>query len=148
MPCMSCTPRATVYIQHAPSASKEVVSTTYNKTCARLMNIMSLTRRSLATASTISRVIPICPFAPSPVICTCERSPHSLRANAASSTRRLVARAISASVHWTTTCDVALPSEFDVVSIRRSALIASVSNTEGLMLQHERTVRTIKVTRG
>ena len=39
-------------------------------------------------------------------------NPHSFRANAASSTRRLAARAISDRVHRITICAVALPSAF------------------------------------
>lgn len=73
-----------------------------------------LTFRSCAIASTISREIAIVIPPPSPSLRT--SSPHSFRAKAASSTRKLVAHARSASVHRTTTCTAALPSGAGTVS--------------------------------
>lgn len=74
---------------------------------------------SLATASTISLVIPTTPSNVLP------KSPHSFNANAASSMRRFVADAISARVDCTTTCEVALPSGLEIVSTVRIAAIVS-----------------------
>jgi hypothetical protein len=73
-----------------------------------------LTFRSRATVSTISREIAIVIASPSPSLRT--SSPHSFSANAASSTRRFVARARSASVQRTTVCTAALPSGAGTVS--------------------------------
>ena len=73
-----------------------------------------LTFRSCPTASTISREIAIVIVSPSPSLRT--SSPHSFSANAASSTRRFVARARSASVQCTTVCTAALPSGAGTVS--------------------------------
>ena len=73
-----------------------------------------LTFRSSATASTISREIAIVIVSPSPSLLM--SSPHSFSANAASSTRRFVARARSASVQFTTVCTAALPSDAGTVS--------------------------------
>lgn len=53
--------------------------------------------------------------------------PHSLSANAVSSTRRFVALAMSTRVHLTTTCEVALPSGFARVSIERIFVLRSPS---------------------
>ena len=75
---------------------------------------MRLTFRSRATASTISREIAIVMASPSPSLRT--SSPHSFSANAASSMRKFVARASSASVQRATTCTAALPSGADTVS--------------------------------
>ena len=73
-----------------------------------------LTFRSRATVSTISREMAIAIASPSPSLRT--SSPHSFSANAASSTRRFVARARSASVQRTTVCTAALPSGAGTVS--------------------------------
>ena len=73
-----------------------------------------LTFRSRATASTISCEIAIVIVSPSPSLRT--SSPHSFSANAASSTRRFVACARSASVQCTTVCTAALPSCAGTVS--------------------------------
>lgn len=76
---------------------------------------------SLATASTISLVKPTTPSIVLP------KSPHSFNANAASSMRRFVADAISARVHRTTMCEVALPSGLDLVKTVRNAAMLSRS---------------------
>ena len=75
---------------------------------------MRLTFRSRATVSTISREIAIIIASPSPSLRT--SSPHSFSANAASSMRKFVARANSASVQRATTCTAALPSGAGTVS--------------------------------
>ena len=81
-----------------------------------------LTFLCLATVSTISLETATTSSVPPEFSAFCRRinNPHSFSANAASSTRRLVARAISDRVHRMTTCAVALPSGFGVVSTVRS----------------------------
>jgi hypothetical protein len=94
--------------------------THYNKTWARSIHI-TFTARSFPTASTISLDITISP-AWSPLDLRFVSSPHSFNAKAASSSRRLVARAISFKVHLTTTWLEALPSRLGVVSIVRTVV--------------------------
>lgn len=85
----------------------------YSRTFVKSIHIR-FTLRSRATASTISREMAIVIASPSPSLRT--SSPHSFSANAASSTRRFVTRARSASVQRTTACTAALPSGAATVS--------------------------------
>ena len=94
---------------HTMSAESGLYSNTFVKSIH-----IRLTFRSCETASTISREIVIVIASPSPSLRT--SSPHSFSANAASSTRRFVARARSASVQRTTVCTAALPSGAGTVS--------------------------------
>ena len=92
---------------------KNAESGLHSNTFVKSIHIL-LTFRSCATVSTISREIAIVIVSPSPSLRT--SSPHSFSANAASSTRRFVARAKSASVQRTTVCTAALPSGAGTVS--------------------------------
>ena len=99
---------------HTKNAEGKLHSNTFVKSIH-----IRLTFRSRATVSTISREIAIVIASPSPSLRT--SSPHSFSANAASSTRRFVARARSASVQRTTVCTAALPSDAGTVSYTLSS---------------------------
>jgi len=110
---------------HTTNAPKAI----HNSTFVKSIHIR-LTLRSRATASTISREIAIVIVSPSPSLRM--SSPHSFSANAASSTRRFVARARSASVQRTTACTAALPSGAATVSyVFSSCVFAADSGDTG-----------------